>query len=164
MSRPKCGSKLSKEVRQARSHLSCTATSYQRRPRTSELSARERRASDSKVVASTELSLNLWLKAVTSPREMAREARASTERSLPMKTLKRNTISHTFFRWPTAGPNTNGSQFFITFVACPWLDKKHVVFGEVVDGKAVVDKMHTGAGSSSGTPKTPVKIIDCGQL
>lgn len=38
-----------------------------------------------------------------------------------------------------AGPHTNGSQFFITFVPCSWLDGKHVVFGEVAEGKQVID-------------------------
>ena len=62
-----------------------------------------------------------------------------------------------------AGPNTNGSQFFITFVPCPWLDGKHVVFGKVVEGKEVVDKLHS-LGTGSGKPKQTAVISDCGEF
>lgn len=61
-----------------------------------------------------------------------------------------------------AGKNTNGSQFFITFVKCPWLDGKHCVFGEVVEGKNVVDALHQ-ISSGDGKPKSKAVITDCGE-
>lgn len=51
-----------------------------------------------------------------------------------------------------AGPNSNGSQFFLTFVKCTWLDNKHVVFGRVVEGLKVLDSLEA-VGTTSGNPK-----------
>jgi len=62
-----------------------------------------------------------------------------------------------------AGPNTNGSQFFLTTVSTPWLDGKHVVFGRVVEGMDVVSTMEQ-VGSRSGQTSEPVVIADCGEL
>merc|ERR1711884_528149 len=62
-----------------------------------------------------------------------------------------------------AGPNTNGSQFFLCTVKTAWLDGRHVVFGKVVDGMDVVSKVEA-VGSSSGTPQKTVTVHDSGLL
>jgi cyclophilin family peptidyl-prolyl cis-trans isomerase len=62
-----------------------------------------------------------------------------------------------------AGPNTNGSQFFITTIVTNGLDGKHVVFGEVKDGSDLV-KTIEALGTGSGKPSSKVVIEDCGQL
>ncbi|XP_072259033.1 peptidyl-prolyl cis-trans isomerase-like [Pyxicephalus adspersus] len=62
-----------------------------------------------------------------------------------------------------AGPNTNGSQFFICTAQTSWLDGKHVVFGTVVEGLDVVRKMEA-CGSQTGKTNKKLVIADCGRL
>ena len=59
-----------------------------------------------------------------------------------------------------AGPNTNGSQFFITVAPTPWLDGRHVVFGKVTSGMDVVEVMEQ-QGSRQGRTKAEVVMSDC---
>ena len=62
-----------------------------------------------------------------------------------------------------AGPNTNGSQFFITFGPTPHLDGAHTVFGEVTDGLDFLADMEK-VGTGNGTPSQDVTIVDCGEI
>ena len=76
------------------------------------------------------------------------------------------TLKHTkpfLLSMANAGPNTNGSQFFITFAATPWLDGRHTVFGEVIHGVEIVNALEK-IGSGSGTTSKKAVIVDCGKL
>lgn len=57
-----------------------------------------------------------------------------------------------------AGPNTNGSQFFITTVATPWLDKGHTIFGEVVEGYDIVDEIGKVRTAPGDRPLEPIVL------
>jgi cyclophilin family peptidyl-prolyl cis-trans isomerase len=62
-----------------------------------------------------------------------------------------------------AGPNTNGSQFFICTAQTPWLDGKHVVFGQIIKGYGVIEQIER-VGSSRGITSQRVIIDNCGEI
>ncbi|CAD7939649.1 unnamed protein product [Amoebophrya sp. A25] len=76
------------------------------------------------------------------------------------------TLKHTgpgILSMANAGPNTNGSQFFLCTVQTTWLDGKHTVFGQVIEGMDVIRKVEQ-VGSDSGKTSKPVVVADCGQI
>jgi peptidyl-prolyl cis-trans isomerase B (cyclophilin B) len=77
------------------------------------------------------------------------------------------TLKHYGAGWlsmANAGPNTNGSQFFITTAKTPWLDGRHVVFGKVLAGMDVIRQIENGQTDPRDRPVQEVKIVDAGSL
>ena len=81
-----------------------------------------------------------------------------SDENFKMKHTKKYTLS-----MANSGKNTNGSQFFITVAATPWLNGKHVVFGRVTKGFRLIDQIER-LGSRGGETSKVVKISNSGQI
>ena len=84
--------------------------------------------------------------------------RTFKDENLKVQHFKRGLLS-----MANSGPDTNGSQFFITFQPTSWLNGYHCVFGEMVEGENVLAKIEE-LGTRNGTPKAEIKILDCGEI
>jgi len=82
----------------------------------------------------------------------------------PDENFKLNHYEAGYLSMANAGPDTNGSQFFIIFTQTQWLDGRHVVFGKVIDGMDVVRKVEKVKTDSRDKPKDEVKIVKSGSL
>ncbi|XP_005868701.1 PREDICTED: peptidyl-prolyl cis-trans isomerase E isoform X4 [Myotis brandtii] len=80
----------------------------------------------------------------------------------PVMGIKEGSSRPGLLSMANSGPNTNGSQFFLTCDKTDWLDGKHVVFGEVTEGLDVLRQIEA-QGSKDGKPKEKVIISDCGE-
>lgn len=78
--------------------------------------------------------------------------------------FKLNHVARGYLSMANAGPHTNGSQFFILFTDTPWLNGRHVVFGKVVEGMDILDKLEAVKTSSSDRPQDVVKVVKSGAL
>ncbi len=84
--------------------------------------------------------------------------------SFPDENFKLKHTSAGLLSMANSGPNTNGSQFFITCAKCDFLDIKHVVFGKVIDGLLVMRKIENVPTGGNNKPRLPVVINLCGEL
>lgn len=60
-----------------------------------------------------------------------------------------------------SGPNTNGSQFFITLAPTPWLDGKHTIFGRICDGMKIIQRLGSIETDKNDKPISSIKILRC---
>ena len=91
------------------------------------------------------------------------EENLSMEISSMMRTSKNTMIKLDFFLWPMLEKTQMEVNFSLPLFSSPWLDGKHVVFGEVINGYDIVKKIEA-LGTQSGKPKKKVIIAECGQL
>lgn len=84
-------------------------------------------------------------------------------RSFPDESFKYKHKGFGVMSMANRGPDTNSSQFFLCLKEAPWLDGRHVVFGQVMNGAAVLRNIEAH-GSRGGTPSATIQIVNCGKL